>query len=92
MEVGNILRNFCLESTTISKAARQEGVKREREGTGSREGIRVRGRAVSQWGGVAVPALCRFLLRLFVHISFLITRCHLAMPQQRGRRRKRGLS
>lgn len=51
MEVGNILRNFCLESTTISKAARQEGVKREREGTGSREGIREGGRAVSQWGG-----------------------------------------
>lgn len=70
MEVGNILRNFCLESTTISEAARKKGV--EREGTWSRERKREREnwRAVSQWGGVAVPALCRFLLRLFVHISF----------------------
>lgn len=65
MEVGNILRNFCLESTTISKAARQEGVKREREGAGSREGIRVRGRAVSQWGAwqclLCAVSFCAFL-------------------------------
>lgn len=70
MEVGNILRNFCLESTTTSEAARKKGV--EREGTWSKEGKREREnwRAVSQWGGVAVPALYHFLLRLFVHISF----------------------
>lgn len=46
MEVGNILHNFCLESTTISEAARKKGaergtehgVEREREREGKLEG------------------------------------------------------
>lgn len=44
MEVGNILRNFCLESTTISEAARKTGVERERKHGVERERQRERKR------------------------------------------------
>lgn len=44
MEVGNILRNFCLESTTISKAAGQEEVERERKRGNREKRVNKRGR------------------------------------------------
>lgn len=86
MEVGNILRNFCLESTTVCEAARKKGV--EREGTWSREGKTEREKTGGQLasGGRGSACFVPFPFAPFCAHFFLITRCHLAMPHQRGKR------
>lgn len=89
MEVGNILRNFCLESTTISEAARKREL-REREGTWSREGKRERenGRAVSQWGAwqclLCTVSFCAFLCTFLFNYSLPLSH---APPEGEEKRR-----
>lgn len=74
MEVGNILRNFCLESTTISEAARKKGVEREREHAVERERERGKtGGQLASGGRGSAPfctvSFCAFLCTFLFNYS-----------------------